>query len=64
MKAVIQRVKQAKVTVGDEITGEIQKGILIFLGVAKGDSETEADYLVNKIAQLRIFEDDYREYII
>ena len=55
MKALIQRVKQAKVTVDDEITGEIGKGILVLLGVAHEDSEKDVDYLVNKITQLRIF---------
>ncbi len=58
MKAVIQRVKQSRVKVGHEITGEIKKGILVFLGVEKGDTEKDADYLAGKIINLRIFEDD------
>ncbi|MBN2096071.1 D-tyrosyl-tRNA(Tyr) deacylase [Candidatus Peregrinibacteria bacterium] len=55
MKALIQRVKQAKVTVGGEVTGTIGKGILVLLGVAREDSEKDADYLADKITQLRIF---------
>jgi D-tyrosyl-tRNA(Tyr) deacylase len=57
MRAVIQRVSHAKVTVGQEITGEIGLGLLVLLGVATSDSETDADYLADKIAGLRIFED-------
>ena len=57
MKAVIQRVKQASVEVEGEIVGKILQGLLIFLGVAKEDTAQQADYLVNKITQLRIFED-------
>lgn len=58
MRAVIQRVKRAKVTVDGEITGEIGKGILLLLGVADGDTAVDAEYLLNKTAALRIFEDD------
>jgi len=57
MRSVIQRVSRAKVTVDGEITGEIGKGILVLLGVANEDSEKEADYLLEKIVNLRIFED-------
>ena len=57
MRAVVQRVSRAKVAVGGEITGEIGQGLLILLGVAERDSETDADYLVDKIINLRIFED-------
>ena len=57
MRAVIQRVSQAKVTVASEVTGEIGIGLLVLLGVTSSDSETDADYLVDKIAGLRIFED-------
>lgn len=57
MRAVIQRVSRAKVTVGDEITGEIGKGLLILLGVSVRDSEKDASYLVDKVLNLRIFED-------
>ena len=55
MKALIQRVSQAKVTVENQIIGEIGEGILVFLGVAQGDTEKDVDYLVEKIANLRIF---------
>jgi D-tyrosyl-tRNA(Tyr) deacylase len=49
MRAVLQRVSRAKVTVDDEITGEIGKGILVLLGVGSGDTEAEARQLVEKI---------------
>lgn len=58
MRAVLQRVSRAKVTVDGEITGEIGKGILVLLGVSRGDSEKEAVYLVEKTLNLRIFEDE------
>lgn len=57
MRAVIQRVSRAKVTVGDEITGEIGKGLLILLGVSVKDSEKDAVFLLEKTLNLRIFED-------
>ncbi len=58
MRMVIQRVSEASVSVNNEIVGSIGKGIAVLLGVAKGDSEKEADYLANKLINLRIFEDD------
>ena len=57
MRAVIQRVSRAKVSVDGEITGEIGKGILVLLGVSREDSEKEAIYLLEKTLNLRIFED-------
>ncbi len=57
MKALIQRVKRASVTVEGEKISEINKGILVFLGVEKGDEYENAEKLVEKIAKLRIFED-------
>lgn len=57
MRAVIQRVSRAKVTVAGEITGEIGPGVLVLLGVGQQDTEANADYLAEKIAGLRIFED-------
>lgn len=57
MRAVIQRVSRARVSVNGEITGEIGKGILILLGVSREDSEKEALYLLEKTLNLRIFED-------
>ncbi len=57
MRAVIQRVSRAKVSVESEIVGEIGRGILVLLGVADGDAETDAVYLLEKMVNLRIFED-------
>ena len=54
MKIVIQRVKSAQVEVNAKIVGQITKGMLVFLGVGKGDTREEADYLIQKISQLRI----------
>ncbi len=58
MKAVVQRVGEARVEVGGETVGKIGKGILILLGVENGDGEREADWLAEKIMNLRIFEDE------
>jgi len=58
MRAVVQRVSRAKVTVDAETTGEIGLGLLVLLGVGRGDEESGADYLAEKIIGLRIFEDD------
>ncbi len=54
---MVQRVKRARVTAGGETTGEIGQGLLVLLGVGHGDTEAAADYLADKIAGLRIFED-------
>jgi D-tyrosyl-tRNA(Tyr) deacylase len=58
MRAVIQRVRHAKVTVDGEVTGEIGPGLLILLGVKDGDAEKDGAWLAAKIANLRIFADD------
>lgn len=58
MRAVLQRVSSSRVVVDGETTGEIENGILVLLGVEGGDTEKDADYLADKTAQLRIFEDD------
>lgn len=58
MRAVIQRVTRAQVTVDERITGEIGNGLVVLLGVAKEDTKAEADYLASKIVALRIFDDD------
>ena len=58
MRAVLQRVSRAKVSVDGKTVGEIGKGILVFLGVSVEDAETDALYLVEKILNLRIFEDE------
>ena len=57
MKAVVQRVSQAEVRVKGELVGRIGHGMLIFIGIGKDDVKEAADYLVQKITQLRIFED-------
>jgi len=57
LKTVIQRVTSASVTVDGKIVGEIGVGIMVLLGVAKGDTETQADWLAEKIVNLRIFSD-------
>ena len=58
MKLVIQRVKYAKVEVEEKITGEIEKGFLILVGVEQNDTKEQADWLANKVCNLRIFEDE------
>lgn len=58
MKAVIQRVSEASVTVDNEIVGEIGPGLVILLGVSVDDNEADADYLAEKITNLRIFNDN------
>jgi D-aminoacyl-tRNA deacylase len=57
MRAVVQRVSRCKVTVNNSLAGEIGAGLLVLLGVAKEDTEAAADYMVQKILGLRIFED-------
>ncbi|MDX1980179.1 MAG: D-aminoacyl-tRNA deacylase [Bryobacteraceae bacterium] len=57
MRAVVQRVSRASVTVDGRISGEIGRGLLVLLGVRKGDTANDAQYLVDKIAGLRIFTD-------
>ena len=58
MKGLIQRVKRASVTIDGELYSEIGHGILVLLGVEKGDSEENAEKLADKISKLRIFEDE------
>jgi D-aminoacyl-tRNA deacylase len=58
MRAVVQRVHRASVTVDDTEVGVIGPGLVVFLGVGRGDLEADASYLASKIAGLRIFEDD------
>lgn len=57
MRAVIQRVTRARVTVEDQITGEIGNGLVVLLGIARDDTKDDADYLATKIVALRIFDD-------
>jgi D-tyrosyl-tRNA(Tyr) deacylase len=58
MRAVVQRVSRAQVKVEQEIVGKIGRGLLVLLGVTHTDSEADADYLADKVAGLRIFEDE------
>lgn len=58
MRAVIQRVTSARVIVGDQTTGEIGHGLLVLVGVEKDDADADVDYLVAKIRDVRIFEDE------
>ena len=62
MRALVQRVAKASVTVSDETAGEIGVGLVILLGVSDNDDETDARYLVDKISNLRIFADDENRF--
>jgi D-tyrosyl-tRNA(Tyr) deacylase len=58
MRAVVQRATRAKVTVNNKVVGEIEKGLVVLLGVARDDTKLDAAYLVEKITALRIFDDE------
>jgi D-tyrosyl-tRNA(Tyr) deacylase len=58
MRAVIQRVSSARVRVGERVTGEIERGLLVLIGVGKGDTQADVQYISGKIRDLRIFESD------
>ena len=58
MRAVVQRVSSSKVTVDGEVTGEINKGLLVLLGVTHEDTSKDVDYIIDKVLNLRIFEDE------
>jgi len=58
MRAVIQRVSRAQVSVGEEVVGKIGAGLLVLLGIAKTDTQADADYLAGKIVGLRLFDDE------
>ncbi len=58
MRTVIQRVTQAVVEVDGDVIGQISDGLLVFLGIKRGDTEVDADYLIQKILTLRVFEDE------
>src|SRR4030042_6860059 len=62
MKALVQRVFRASVSVNDKIVGKIGSGLVVFLGVAQGDSQEDASYLANKVANLRIFADEASKF--
>ncbi len=55
MKALLQRVTEASVSVGSEVVGRIGPGLVVFVGVARGDTEKDAQYLAQKIVNLRLF---------
>ena len=58
MKVVVQRAKDAKVEVDNKIVGQIDKGLMLLVGFTEGDTEKEIDYMVNKVINLRVFDDD------
>jgi D-tyrosyl-tRNA(Tyr) deacylase len=58
MRAVVQRVTRAKVTIDEKVVGEIGKGLVVLVGIARDDTKVEAAYLVDKLAALRIFDDE------
>ena len=58
MRAVVQRVSSARVTVADRVTGEIARGLLVLVGVEQGDGASDVSYIASKVRDLRIFEDD------
>jgi len=58
MRAVIQRVTRAQVTVDQQVVGEIKKGLVVLLGIARDDTQEDVEYLINKIVSLRIFDDE------
>ena len=57
MRAVVQRVTEASVTVENEVIGRIDRGLLVFLGIEEGDTEKDADYIAGKVTGLRVFDD-------
>jgi len=64
MKALVQRVSRASVSVDGKIVGKIGPGLVVFLGVAQGDSKEDASYLANKVANLRIFADESSKFAL
>ncbi|HOR47429.1 MAG TPA: D-aminoacyl-tRNA deacylase, partial [Caldisericia bacterium] len=58
MRAVVQRVGRASVSVDGKIVGQIESGLLVFVGVGQGDTQQDADYIATKILGMRIFQDD------
>jgi D-aminoacyl-tRNA deacylase len=59
MRAVVQRVSRARVSVREEVTGKIDRGLLVLIGIGTADTEADADSLADKISGLRIFEDEH-----
>ncbi|MEZ4301403.1 MAG: D-aminoacyl-tRNA deacylase [Polyangiaceae bacterium] len=58
MRAVVQRVLSARVEVGGEVTGAIERGLIAFVGAAEGDTQADLDYVLGKVTGLRVFPDD------
>lgn len=58
MRVIVQRVRAARVEVDGQVTGAIVGGLLVFLGIRRGDTETDAEYLVEKVSTLRVFHDE------
>jgi len=64
MKALVQRVSRASVSVNDDVVGKIGLGLVVFLGVAQNDSKEDASYLANKVVNLRIFADEASKFAL
>ena len=64
MKALVQRVSRASVSVDGKIVGKIGRGLVVFLGIAQGDSKEDASYLANKVVNLRIFADETSKFAL
>ncbi len=62
MRAVVQRVSAARVTVGERLVGAIRRGLLVLVGIASDDTEAEADWLLDKLLDLRIFENEVGKF--
>lgn len=61
MRVLIQRVKKGRVEIKNRVVGSVGQGLLVFLGIAKGDTESDCEYLFEKVINLRLFEDENRK---
>jgi D-tyrosyl-tRNA(Tyr) deacylase len=64
LKALVQRVQEASVTINEEVVGEIARGLVVFVGVDRDDSKKDMEYLVDKVVNLRIFSDENSKFNI
>jgi len=64
MKALVQRVTKASVSVNEDVVGNIGRGLVVFLGVAQGDAKEDADYLANKVVNQRVFADEASHFAL